>query len=96
LPSNGERIKANALNVQFCVTNDELNEFLGNELLHKLNSDWKQAHRIDIWGFDTWGNTCCCEKCKALGNGSDQALCLLSALRKCIDNALLEKNLIVM
>ena len=72
----------NALHCQLCLSNDELNNFIADDIIEKLRKDWPEADKIDIWGLDIWNNICCCEKCKALGNGSDQALHMLSKIRE--------------
>lgn len=83
----------NALMTQFCVSNPELREYLWAKLLRLLKEDWYDADRVDIWGFDTWGNICKCEKCTALGNGADQMLYFLSFLRGQVDKAILSGEL---
>jgi len=88
LPLSGVREKATAQNTQFCVSQDNLVQFLGNELLLFLNGVWKNSDRVDVWGFDTWGATCNCDKCKSIGNSSDQTVYLLSKLRDIINRAL--------
>ncbi len=75
----------NALHVQFCMSNTDLMEYLFQHLLERMQTIWAEADRLDIWGFDTWGGTCQCEKCKALGNGTDQTLNFFSYLRTRID-----------
>ena len=87
LPSDGIRQKDKALQTQFCVSREGLVEFLGEELLGYLTGKWKEANRVDVWGFDTWGNGCNCEGCKKLGNDSDRTLFFLSEIRKIINNA---------
>lgn len=87
LPADGKRKKEKALATQFCVSQPDLLEFLGDELLDYLTGQWKEAEQVDIWGFDTWGSNCACEGCKSLGNGTDQTLFLLSSLRETINKA---------
>ena len=82
----------NAMETQFCVSNDEVCKYFADEVVRRLKDEWVNADRLDIWGFDTWGNTCCCERCKALGNSTDQTLHLLSKLREGIDNANLDRK----
>ncbi len=83
-----EITKENALKTQFCVSNDECCEYISEEIIKKLNvGEWRYAERLDIWGFDTWGDTCCCDACKKIGNSSDRTLHFLSILRKKIDEA---------
>lgn len=77
----------NALGVQFCMSNRELLQFLSEQLLYKMQTDWAEADRIDVWGFDTWGSNCQCENCRILGNGSDQTLHFLSYLRDQVNKA---------
>lgn len=72
----------NARHVQFCMSNEELLEYLFQHLLERLKTIWSEADRLDVWGFDTWGGTCQCEACKSLGNGTDQMLHFFSYLRK--------------
>lgn len=81
----GEITADNALHVQFCMSNTDLMEHLFQSLLEHVQTDWYEADRLDVWGFDTWGGTCQCEKCKALGNGTDQTLNFFSYLRKRFD-----------
>ena len=88
-----DRSKETALNTQFCMSNNELCDFLGGELLNLINNEWYSADRIDVWTFDTWGSTCQCENCKKLGNSTDQTLYFLSKLRSYLDNAQKENKL---
>lgn len=92
-PDTGEKTKENALGVQFCVSNEELTDYLSKKLNDKLNNEWKNASRVDIWGFDTWGKTCNCEKCRKLGNGTDKALYFMSNLRKRINKSRLKRKI---
>jgi len=93
LPENGIRKKENALGTQFCVSNEDLMEFLGAALLNLIMNEWKDADQIDVWGFDTWGKTCTCEACTRIGNSSDQTLHFLSAMRQYLDKANAEGKL---
>ncbi len=83
----------NPLSVQFCTSNEELLEYLAQHLIRLLMGEWYDADRIELWGFDTWGNTCRCEKCRALGNGTDKLLHFLSYLRKRIDEETAKGNM---
>ncbi len=56
-------------------------------LIQWLQGEWRDLGPLDIWGFDSGGKGSYCEKNRALGNGSDQALHLLSQLRKRLDKA---------
>jgi hypothetical protein len=87
LPPGGVRQKELAQSTQFCVSNKALTAFLGEEILKRMSGRWQEADRLDIFGFDTWGNGCCCDACKGLGNGSDRMLHFLSQLRGTIDLA---------
>lgn len=82
----------NALLTQFCVSNDEVCKYFADEVVRRLKNEWYSADRVDIWGFDTWGSTCCCEKCKSLGNSTDQTLYMLSKVREAIDEANLDRK----
>jgi uncharacterized protein DUF4838 len=93
LPKNGNRKKDQALKTQFCVSSPGLLEFLGHELVQTINSEWKEADYVDIWGFDTWGSICACEKCSNLGNGTDRNLYFLAAMRQAVNKALSEGRL---
>ncbi|MDD4873172.1 MAG: DUF4838 domain-containing protein [Kiritimatiellae bacterium] len=93
LPANGKRVKGRALGTQFCMSQPELFDFLGGELLNHLRGEWKEADRVYVWGFDTWGSCCTCEECKKLGNGTDQMLFFMSAMRRCINQARQEGRL---
>lgn len=77
----------NALKTQFCVTNEELLDRLADTIIERARSEWKHEDLFHISGFDTWGKSCNCEKCVALGNGSDRALHYLSHFRKRLDEA---------
>ena len=92
-PSSGEKERSRALYTQFCVTNQELCDYLCESLLHCIMGKWYDADRIDVWPFDTWGNVCACERCRAIGNGTDQALYFLSRMREYLDNARLQGRL---
>ena len=87
LPADGVRKKEKALNTQFCVSQKDLAEFLGEELLQYLTGKWKDADCVDIWGFDTWGSTCNCSECGKLGNSADQTLHFISDIRTFINKA---------
>lgn len=75
------------------IVSRDLMSFLGEELLACLNGKWKEADRIDIWGFDTWGSSCTCEKCAKLGNDTDCTVYLISRLRSILDRAMEDKRL---
>jgi hypothetical protein len=87
LPKSGNRTKETAQRTQFCVSQPALLDFLGAEILKWLQGRWKEADRIDVWGFDTWGQSCQCTECLKLGTSTDGILVLMSALRRCIDEA---------
>jgi hypothetical protein len=93
LPESGKREKKHAQRIQFCVSNSKLIKFLGDELIGKLMGVYYHADRVDVWGFDTWGSGCRCEKCKALGNGADITLYLMSAFHRIIDAARMDGRL---
>ena len=93
LPAGAERGKETALATQFCVSQPGLIEYLGAEVLRRLNGAWHGADRIDLWGFDTWGNTCACDDCRALGNGADQILFFLAQIREQVNHARREGQL---
>jgi len=88
LPAHGVRTKELAQKIQFCVSNEELTDFLGEEIIKLSMGMWKEADRLEIWGFDTWGSSCHCDGCKKLGNGSDRMLHFLSKLRNIVDAAI--------
>lgn len=75
----------NALQVQFCVDETSLLDYLANKLLDKVKNEWKDADVVDVWPFDTWGGSCNCEACRKIGNGTDRVLKFLSHLRKRTD-----------
>lgn len=87
VPANGKKNKELAQFTQFCVTNTELLDFLSEELIDRIMTVWSEADEINVWGFDTWGDVCCCEKCKALGNSTDQMLYMASYFRDKINKA---------
>ncbi len=78
---------ANAIDVQFCVSNGELLDYISESVIDKIKTDWENEDCICIDGFDTWGKSCSCEKCRALGNGSDMTLKLMSHIRARINEA---------
>ena len=87
LPAGRPRSRESALSTQFCTSQPDLREFLAEALLGQLMGEWREAERVDIWGFDTWGSTCACPDCVALGNSADQALFFLASLRDSVDRA---------
>ena len=87
LPAGGRRIRAKALRTQFCVSQPDLLDFLAEELVRRIETEWREADLVAVWGFDTWGSCCTCPHCRALGNDTDQYLVLLSRLRREIDRA---------
>ncbi|MCU0772537.1 MAG: DUF4838 domain-containing protein [Verrucomicrobia bacterium] len=93
LPADGVRKRELAQTTQFCASQPALVEFLGNALLKRLRGDWVIADRVDMWGFDTWGQMCQCEACRAIGNASDQMLHFASQMRGFLDRAEAAKKL---
>jgi hypothetical protein len=93
LPADGVRKRELAQATQFCASQPALIEFLGGALLKRLRGDWSIADRVDMWGFDTWGQMCQCEACRALGNASDQMLHFASQMRAFLDRAEAAKKL---
>lgn len=93
LPADGIRKKEESLATQFCMSNHNLLEYLSEKLVERLHGEWYHADRVDVWGFDTWGSTCQCERCRALGNSSDQCLYFMSYLRDYLDRAFEEGRL---
>ncbi len=84
---DGEITAENALEVQFCVSNEELLGVLADTVIKKCKSSWQNADILELAGFDTWGKSCACEACQKLGNGSDRTLHFLSYIRKSLDEA---------
>lgn len=87
LPSSGKRSKELAHKTQFCVSQPDCLEYLAEDLLKHIMDEWHEADAINVWGFDTWGDVCTCEKCKALGNGTDQNLHMASYFRDYLNKA---------
>ncbi|WP_135555123.1 DUF4838 domain-containing protein [Paenibacillus cymbidii] len=87
LPESGERRKEDALAIQFCVSQPDLIAFLGDELIRRLSGEWKEADRVDVWGFDTWGKSCMCAACRQLGNSADQLLHFAAGMRDEVNRA---------
>lgn len=86
--SDGKEVtKANCMETQFCVTDRELIDFLSAELVQYVKTKWSYAEKLDIWGFDTWGNVCNCEACRKLGNSTDRTLHFISRLRDALNMA---------
>ena len=88
-----EKTKENALKTQFCVSDPALLDYLSEELLSHIMDEWRDADEISVWGFDTWGGVCRCEKCRKLGNGTDQTLRMASHFREYLNRARKEKRL---
>ncbi len=93
LPADGVRKRDLAQFTQFCASRPALIEFLGDALLKRLRGDWSIADRVDMWGFDTWGQMCQCADCQKLGNASDEMLHFASQMRGFLDRAEAAKNL---
>jgi hypothetical protein len=87
LPADGVRRREAAQRTQFCFSQSALFEFLNAALVQRLRREWAAADRVDVWGFDTWGQTCQCLECQALGNASDAMLVMASRLRDVLDRA---------
>lgn len=77
----------NAINAQFCVSNPELLDVLADTVIDKIKNEWKNENLFELAGFDTWGKSCQCDKCRKLGNGTDVTLHFLSHIRKRVDEA---------
>lgn len=77
----------NALKTQFCASNEELLDRLADTIIERANNEWKNEEIFELAGFDTWGKSCACEKCRNLGNGSDITLHFISHIRKRLDEA---------
>ena len=76
----------NALDVQFCVSSDVLG-VISEAVIEKCQGEWKNADVLELAGFDTWGKSCACKSCQALGNGSDTTLHFLSHVRGALNKA---------
>ena len=63
-PDGQEVTASNALRTQFCCSNAELMDFLADELICRLNHEWLGTDILEVSGFDTWGSTCQCPKCR--------------------------------
>ena len=84
---DGQPVTAeNALRAQFCCSNKELMDYLADRLILKLNHEWLGTDILEVSGFDTWGKTCQCPKCRKLTD-SDKYLRFMSALRERFDRA---------
>ena len=92
-PESGIKTKATAQETQFCVSQPDCLDFLSERLLDKIMHEWHDADEINVWGFDTWGSICTCEKCKSLGNGADQNFYMLSHFRDYMNRAYEEGRL---
>lgn len=77
----------NAINAQFCASNNELLDVLADIVIDKIKNEWKNENVFELAGFDTWGKSCQCPDCLKLGNGTDVTLHFLSHIRKRIDEA---------
>ena len=83
---DGEITLDNALSVQFCVSSDVLG-VISEAVIEKCQNEWREADVLELAGFDTWGNSCACESCQRLGNGSDITLHFLSHVRGALNEA---------
>ena len=84
---DGEKITVkNAQRTQFCCSSSGLMDYLSNELIRRLNQEWLGTDILEVSGFDTWGNTCMCPKCRDFSD-SDKYLLFMSALRERFDRA---------
>jgi hypothetical protein len=92
-PEKGEKSKERAQGTQFCVSQPDLLEYLSETLLRHIMDEWRYADEISVWGFDTWGSICHCEKCRELGNGTDQTLHMASYFRTYLNKAKKEGRL---
>lgn len=92
-PATGEKRKELAFGVQCCVSQPSLTDFVGRELVDRINGAWSEVDIIDLWGFDSTGGGCCCPDCSGLGNTSDKMLLFLSGVRQHLDRALDEGRL---
>ena len=93
LPEDGVKTKEKAQNTQFCVSEPDCLDFLCEEILSHTMNEWREADEINVWGFDTWGGVCTCERCKKLGNATDQLLFMISRFRDYLNKARREKRL---
>ncbi len=82
-----EITKDNAINVQFCATNEELLDVIADTVIDRIKNEWKNENVFELAGFDTWGSSCKCSECEKLGNGTDVTLHFLSHIRKRVDEA---------
>ena len=72
---------------QFCMSNEELFDYLAKVLINEINTTWYESDNIAVSTFDVWDDACMCENCKKLGNDTDKQLNFLSAMRKRINEA---------
>lgn len=84
---------ATAFRVQFCVSREDLLDFVTQELIDRFNKAWRYVDILDIALFDTWVSGCACADCQALGNGSDRYMHFLSGIRSRLDNAVHDRRL---
>lgn len=77
-----------AFKVQFCVSREDLLDFVTDELLARFRAAWRHVDILDIALFNTWVHGCACEDCQALGNGSDRYMHFLGGIRKRLNDAL--------
>lgn len=90
---DGNLTKDNCQSTQFCISNHDLVDYLAEELIRMLATVYRYVDHYCIWEFDTWGERCCCEKCRGIGNNSDQLIYFMSELRRRIDLAFEEGKL---
>lgn len=90
---DGQKITAeNAQRTQFCCSNGELMDYIADKLILKLNHEWKGTDILEISGFDTWGKTCQCPKCRKLTD-SDKYMRFMASLRDRFNRAYAEGKL---
>ena len=56
------------LEAQFCVSNTALMDVLADTVIDLIRGKWKNEEVFELAGFDTWGKSCQCAGCAALGN----------------------------
>ena len=83
---------ANAIRTQFCCSNADLMDYLADNLIGKLNTQWLGTDILEVSGFDTWGNSCMCPACGKLTD-SDKYLRFISSLRERLDRAFADGRL---
>jgi hypothetical protein len=55
-----------------CVSNEQAVDYLIDRFIEQIQTEFRHCDLINYWPYDTWQEWCQCERCQALGNGTDR------------------------